>query len=498
MPLSADYTVSLPAEAKPGSFTVEAKEARTATVLVKGLTRGGRVEVKVNGVAPAGLELLATGGLAQGQADCALVTAPLRAGKNELTVAEADGVQVVHIPGTQHWFATSTQSPGKPAFSLDLEQLLTLEKEYSVNVYYGPQREHFLWFSGRWDRYYGEVYASAAQDVSGTTGAAEATLSYTLDYPKRNLVMPTTITLVPDLATGAFTLRVRQTMRALGEPSWGDNLEFLHVVINETYGLDWQDGVPDYTWYRTQREDAPDAAPGFHTCMVRFDDNSVRTYPYHGSTTDPQQISIAGGHHTGAAEPLGAVNTIGGFFTRTGVGSCGWVFHRYRASWRDDVTPLHSHCGDGADNHFLLFWGGLFTPVGMKTGDEVDMEYSLTMLPSEVLREQIEDLNEADLLYFGKEKEQKSQITGWIGTKQAVGLRRSDGSVILLGIGREGGRVPVSAATQAGAKRACRAFDLVRAQVEELKITDGTVEVKPGWFTLVDCGSALRPPKQGS
>ena len=48
---------------------------------------------------------------------------------------------------------------------------------------------------------------------------------------------------------------------------------------------------------------------------------------------------------------------------------------------------------------------------------------------------------EADLLYFGKEKEQKSKITGWIGTKQAVGLHRSDGSLILLGIGREPGRV---------------------------------------------------------
>ncbi len=495
MPLQADYTVDIAAAGKPGQFALEAPAAGTATVLVRGLSLGGFVEVKVNGGAPAGLELLATGGLLQGHADSALVTAQLKAGMNEVTVAESDGAQVVHVPGTQHWFGAATEAGGRPVFSLDLQQLLTVEKEYSVNVYYGPEWDHFLWFSGRWDRYYGEVYASAARKVCGSTGAGAATLAYTLEYPERNLVMPTSITLEPEPMTGAYTLRVRQVLRAVGEPSWGDNLEFLHVVINPTYGLDWQDGVPDYTWYRSQREDAPDALPGTHTGMCRFDDNSARTYPYHSSTTDPTKVTMAGQHHTGAAEPLEAVNTIGGFFTKTGVGSCGWVFHQYKASWRQDASPLHGHCGDGADNHFLLFWNELFTPLGMKAGDELEVEYSLTMLPSEVLREDIEDLNEADLFHFGKEKEQKSEITGWVGTKQAVGLRRSDGSLILLGIGREPGRLPVPTGTQAQARRICRSFDLIRPQVQDLQITEGSVEVKPRWVTIVDCGSALRWPK---
>ena len=493
MTLTADYTVHM-----PGPFVLEAKQAGTATVLVQGLVRGGYVEVRVNGAPPAGVELLATGGLAQGKADCALLTAALGAGKNEVTVAEHEGAQVVHVPGTQQWLGTSTQAGGKPMFSLDLAQLLNVEKEYSVNVCSGPRWEKFLWFSGRWDRYYGELYASQATEVSGSTGATAATLAYTLDYPQRHLVMPTRITLEPEPVTGAFTLRVHQILRATGEPgAWGDNLEFLHVVINQTYGRDWQDGVRDYTWYRSQREDSPDALPGTHTCMIRWDDDTTRTYPYHCSTSEPEKLARSGAHHTGAAEALGAVNTIGGFFTKSGVGCCGWVFHQYRASWRGDLTPLHSHCGDGADNHFYLFWGDLYTPLGMKAGDEVEVEYTLTMLPSEVLREDIEDLNEADLLYFGKEKEQKSELVGWIGTKQAVGLRRSDGSLLLLGIGKEPGRVPVPASSRAQARQVYRAQDMVRPQVEELKISEGTVEVRPGWFTVVDCGSVIRPPQAG-
>lgn len=490
----ADYVFEMPAGEGPATFSVEAAMPVEATVLVRGLTRGGAVEVTVNGEPASALELLASGGLEQGKAEAVLITAALQGRINEIAVTETEGAQVVHIPGTQHWFGTATQAAGKPMFSLDLDALLTLEKEYSVHAYFGPGWEPFLWFSGRWDRYYGEVYASAAREVKGSSGAT-ATLAYTLEYPARNLVMPTSITLEPDPATGAYTLRVRQVLRAVGEPSWGDNLEFLHVVINPTYGLDWEDGVPDYTWYRTMREDNPDALPGSHTALCRFDDNSARTYTYPPSTADPTQRSQSGAHHTGAAEPLGARNTIGGFFTKTGVGSCGWVFHRYEASWREDLTPLHSHCGDGADNHFLLFWNELFSPVGMGQGDEVEVEYSLTMLPSEVLREHIEDLNEADLHFFGKAQEQRSEIVGWVGTKEAVGLRRSDGSLLLLGIGREPGRVPVPAETSAQARRSCRAFDLARPRTEPVAIEDGEIEVRPGWITLVDCGSVLRWPE---
>lgn len=495
MPLQADLVLQFPAGEERAQFTVDRPVAGEATILVKGLSRGGWVEVAVNGKPPASLELLATGGLAQGRADCALLRAAFQAGRNEVAVAEHDGAQVVRLPGTNHWFATSTEAAGHPQFSLDLDELLKVEKEYSVNVYYGPAWEPFLWFSGRWDHYYGEVFAERATNVTGSTGPLEATLAYTLEYPPRNLVMPTEIALLRDPQGECFTLRVRQTLRAVGEPSWKDNLEFLHVVINPTYGLDWQDGVPDYTWFRSQREDCPEALPGSHTAMIRFDDNSRRVYPYRSSTADPEQVAISGFHHTSAAIPLEAVNTIGGFLTKSGVGSCGWIFSKYRSTFREDLSPLHSHCGDGADNHFLLFWGGLFTPLGMKAGDEVEIEYGLTMLPSEVLREDIEDLNEADLYLFGKEKEQKSQITGWLGTKQAVGLQRSDGSLIALGIGREPGRLRVPAMSQEKAQRVYRFFDLVRSQRERLQIKGGTVETKPGWFTVIDCGSVLNQPE---
>lgn len=257
MPLQADLVLQFPAGANHAQFTVDRPAAGEATVLVQGLSRGGWVEVTVNGKPPTALELLATGGLAQGKADCALLTAAFQAGKNEVAVAEHDGAQVVRLPGTNHWFATSTEATGHPQFSLDLDELLKVEKEYSVNVYYGPAWEPFLWFSGRWDHYYGEVFAERATNVTGGTGPLEATLAYTLEYPPRNLVMPTEIALVRDPQSECFTLRVRQTLRAVGEPSWKDNLEFLHVVINPTYGLDWQDGVPDYTWFRCQRRGLP-------------------------------------------------------------------------------------------------------------------------------------------------------------------------------------------------------------------------------------------------
>ncbi|HID22702.1 MAG TPA: hypothetical protein EYP14_09920 [Planctomycetaceae bacterium] len=191
-----------------------------------------------------------------------------------------------------------------------------------------------------------------------------------------------------------------------------------------------------------------------------------------------------------------ATNTIGGWFTKSGVGCIGLVFHRYQATFRNDLTPLHSHCGDGADTHFYLFWGDLYRPLGMKSGDRIEIEYSLTMLPSEPLPTDIEDINEADLWIFGKEKEQESTVVGWMGTKHSIGLRRSDGSVILLGIGTEPGRVRVPPETRQRLKRAFLLFDPGRPRFEPVSVRDGTVEVRPRWLTVLDCGSAHIGPPQ--
>jgi hypothetical protein len=487
--IDADYLLRVRAKSG-GRTTFEATASGPATMLVLGLTRGGAVTILVNGAPPASMELLARGGLALGRADSALVSAPVRAGLNEVLVSESDGVQMVRIPGTHQWFGASTSFAGSAMFSADLGEMFIPSREYCVSVYYGPQRSQFLSLSGRWDRYYGETYVDGMSRVQGGSGPNEATLSYTLEYSRRNLTMPTQLTLVPDPVSGAFTLRVRQVLRATGEPLLQPCMEYLHVKINDDGATDWGDGVTDYTWYRSQSGDNPDAAPGSHTGMVRVDDDTFRTYRYRVSNADAAKTALSDTHHTGGVWPLAASNTIGGFFTKTGVGSCGWVFEKYQASFRGDITPLYSHCGDGADTHFYLSWGEMLEPVGMRMGDKIEVEYSLTMLPSEVSREDIEDLNEADLHLFGKEKEQSSQITGWVGTKQAVGLRRCDGWLVLLGIGREPGRFPDPAARAANARVVYRVFDLPQPTHEALRISAGGVEVKPGWITVVDCGSA--------
>jgi len=496
MNVNADYSVKIARGKRTSQLTIQAPRAGKATVLVRGLSLGGHVQVQLNGKEPEAVELLSTKGLEQGRADSALVTASLQAGENRLTVAERPGAQTVRVAGTNLWFGTTTEAKGHPLFSVDFDELKKNKAEYPVTVYYGPGWEPFFWFSGKFDRYSGESYTQEIIDISGNTGPLEATLTYTASHPPRNLTMPTRITLVRDPGGETFTLRVHQTLRAAGKPSWGDNLEFLHVIINRKYGHDWGDGVPDFVWYRAQREDAPDTLPGSHTTLLRVDDNSLRRYPYPASTTDPQKVALSGTHHTGAAVAMEAANTIGGWFTKTGVGCIGLVFHTCKATFRNDLTPLHSHCGDGADTHHYLFWAGLYAPLGMEAGDQVDIEYCLTMLPSEPLHTDIEDINEADLFFFGKEKEQKSQIVNWIGTKRAIGLQRSDGSIILLGIGTRPGRVKVPEATQAKARRVFRMSDLGRPRYQKVKIANGTVEVRPRRVTVLDCGSALKGPGQ--
>ena len=487
-----DHTVKLPRGQRSGEFTLRAPKAGRAAILVQGLSLGGAVQVQLNGKAAKGVELLATKGRKSGRAEAARLTASLRAGENRLAVTESPGAQVVHVVGTRLWLATTSEARGHPVFSVDLERLRQNKVEYPVTVHYGPGHKPLCWFSGKFDKYHGDSYTHEILDVSGSSGEAEATLAYTASHPPRSLVMPHRITLVRDPSGATVTLRVRQTLRATGKPSWGHNLEFLHLVINPRYGHDWGDGVPDFVWYRTQRADAPDTLPGSHTTLVRMDDNSARVYPYPASTADPKKIATSGTHHTGAAVAMEATNTIGGWFTKAGVGCIGLVFHKYQATWRTDLTPLQSHCGDGADTHVYLFWGGLYTPLGMKAGDQVDIDYSLAMLPAEPLHTDIEDINDADLLTFGTEKAQRSRIVAWLGTKQAIGLERSDGSVILLGIGTKPGRVPLPERTVERAKRVFRFFDIARPKYQALSIADGAVDVRPHHVTIVDCGSALR------
>ena len=510
--LHADHTLSLRGSPR-GRVRFEAAEAGPATLLLLGLQGGGAVTITVNGAAPQGIELVdrgtpappgpsfgvfgslqAASRLPRGRADCALVSAVLHSGANEVEVTEAPGVQVGRLLGSNRWFATSTLSGGRPLFWIDLDILPTLRAEFPARLHYGPQGDGFLWFSARWDHYYGEVYGDRVSRIQGSSGGAAATLSYTVEYPTRSLLMPTQLTFTPEPLSGALTVRVRQVLRAVGETTCSNSLEFLHIKVSDAGAQDWGDGAVDYAWYRSESGDCPDAPPGSHTGMVRLVDTTLRTYAFRSSVVDARRTAVSDIRHTGAAVPLAASSAIGGYFSKTGVGSCGWVFHRYRASFRDDLRPIFSHCGAGADTHFYTTWSEFFNPLVLKAGDKIETEYSLTLLPCEVSREEIEDLNEADLHIFGSVQEQAAPIVAWLGTPQAIGLQREDGSLLLLGLGRQPARVPLSAATVAKAANAYRLFALAEPTYDYLDLAQNTVEVRPGWITVVDCGAALWEP----
>ena len=377
-----------------------------------------------------------------------------------------------------------------PLLTLDLDELLKNDVEYPVQVHYGPTREPFFWFSGKFDRYHGHTYATEARDVHATELDGASTLAYTLVDPRQHLVIPTSISVASTPAQDIYAIRVRQQLQAAGRPSWEGNVEFLHLVINERYGRDWEDGVPDWVWYRAQREDAPDTLAGSHTTLIRMKDRSTRVYPYPCSTTDPSKIALSGMGHTGAAVSFEAVNTVGGWFTKSGTGCIGLVFHAYDATWRDDLRPLHSHCGDGADSHHYAFWNEMFTPLGMSKGDELLLDYSLFLLPAEPLPTDIDELNEADIWYFGKESEQHAPITAWTASKDAIGLVRGDGSIIALGIGDREGTLPLPDGPHP--RFACLCYDRRRPRVEPLEPTDARIPTRPGWLTIVDRGAAIR------
>jgi hypothetical protein len=507
-----DFTLSLRDALPNGRVPFESPREGPATLLLLGLGGVGAVSIRVNGTMPVSVELLAPAGPGEGApgglpgapdaasvpgrggADRALVVARLNSGSNEVEVGETAGVQVVRVAGTDRWFVSSSLSAGSPLFRLDLAALTRPATGLAAQIHYGPTWASCLWFSGCWGQHSGEAPAQGFSAVQGTSGTDVATLSYTLEDPGRGLVMPTRLTFQPDPVTGVFTVRVQQTLRATQATNCDDSLEFLQVRVTEDGTRDWGDGTVDYAWYRSQVGDCPDAAPGGRTGMVRIATPTRLAPPGGRSAAGLPVVARPGVRGPAAAVPLGATNTIGGYFAKAGVGSCGWVFHRYRANFRDDLTPVYSRCGPGAGTHFHAACAELFGAMALGPGYWIEAEYSLTMLPCVVTREEIEDLNEADLRFFGTEKEQTAAVAGWFGTKTAVGLLRSDGSLILLGLGREPGRVPVPAGTVNKAVSVYRIFDLVDPTYDQLDLKGGTAEVRPGWITVIDCGAALWQP----
>jgi hypothetical protein len=499
IPTPAEYGFSLADGQTSAEFTFSAAVSKQVWILVEGLQHGGFVRVRINGLPPDSVELRAVGGLAQGRAGSVLIRASAQQGENQLLLAELDGVQMVRIPQTMTWFATSSDSGGKPRFSVNLGHMGgRYLNQYPVAVYYGQENSGFLRFTGFFDQYYGEIFSSGVTDIAGNSGVDDAGLTYVLHYPARGLLMPTRIKLVRSELPDNFSLRVWQRIQAAETPTFDDlsNVQFLHVVAPDAGGLDWGDGEPDWAWHRAQDADNPDVLPGSHVAICNIDDNSDKVSSYRASTSDPTKRTQSSAHHTGGAASMETENSIGGWFTRNGSGCVGLVFHRYRATFRDDLRPVFSHCGDGADTHFYLFCGELFGPLGMKRGDEIEIRYSLFFLPAEPQVSDICSLNDMDLQVFGAEPQQQTPITAWVATKEVLGLQREDGSLILWGLG--GGstprRFPITAAVAEKVQRVSRFVSPDQPEVEELKVTEGAVSVLPGTFTLLDCGAVLHPP----
>jgi hypothetical protein len=493
-PFAAELIVELPSGHRSADVEIISESDGRHRIFVRGLAYGGAVLVRVNDRSPQAIELLASGGLRSGRADCAWITADLVRGKNRVQIEEKEGVQIVRVPGSSIWFGAMSDASVGPKFSVDFSQWQKLEHEYPFTVYHGAAGEEFLFFSGKFDWYYGESYTEQVDGISGGSGENEATLTYYARHPSRGLRMPMQVTLVRSELAQNFSLRVRQVLQAEGTPHWKDNVEFLHVMLSRGYGQDWGDGVPDWTWFRTGREGNANTFGGSRTALARMRDYSGRTYVYPSSTANPAERATSGIHHTGAAFSMEAVNGVGGWFSRKGVGSCGIVFHSYRTSFREDLRPLHSHCGDGADTHFYLFWGGLFSPLGMKQGDEIEIEYSLCFIPSELQLTDVMDLNEADVSVFGDESTQRSALSGWVGTKDMVGLTRTDGSMLVRVLAGGPGRFPLPASSVAKAKSIQRLSDIGRNIRTAARFEDGMVEAAPGEFVIIDCGAGLPPP----
>ena len=491
--VTVGHVVELPAGSQVADLVITAMNSGPQKIFIRGLAHGGAVIVLVNDRLPLALELLASNGVKAGRADSAWVTADLVKGENRIHIQEKDGVQIVRVPDTSLWFGAASEVETGLRFSVDFSEWKKTECEYPFTVYHGPANEEFLYFSGKFDWYYGESYTAEVEGISGSSGQTEATLTYCARHPSVGLRMPMQVTLVRSDMPGNFSLRIRQLLQAEGTPQWKDNVEFLHVVLNKGYGRDWSDGESDWTWFRTGPEGSADAQGGSRTAFARMRDWSGRTFSYPSSTSNPSARTISGPHHTGAAFLMDSTNALGGWFSKKGVGSCGFVFHQYHANFRDDLRPLQSHCGDGADTHFYLFWGGLFSPVEMKKEEQMEIEYSLHFVPSEPQLTDIMDLNEVDINVFGDESSQKSPLSGWIGTKDMIGLTRADSSMLLLGLAGGPGRLPLPEDSAAKAKSIQRLSDVGRDVRSVAKVERGMVETAPGEFVIIDCGALLKP-----
>lgn len=458
---------------------------------VEGLCRGGAVVAKLDGQPITGALLSET---EEGPASALVIQRELKAGRHVLHVREEPGLQVFRVENTQCYLATGTEYGGEPVLKLDFDQR---GGWYPVEVRYGPGYEPMFWFSGKWDRYSDLSFTEKVIDVAGTSGANEARLRYTYVHAPRNLRMPTELILQRDAQTANVVLRVHQSLIATGPVDFSDkdNLEFLHVVIHRQYGRDWEDDLPDYFWNREQVDVDNDTLDGTHTHLVLMDDNSRRTFLYHPDSRDPKAIARSGTHHTGFGHPLHAENTIGGWFSKSGTGSVGWVMHKYRASFAEGLSPIHSHCGDGADTHIYAGWGRLFFPWKLTAGDRLDTEYTLQFMPSEPLREEIELINECDLILFGPERTTRSPIVGWYGTRDLCGLIRADGSALLLGIGENASAYPIPEAVRPSVKRVFRFSDIRNSNWAVAPAEGRNAVVEPGWITVVDCGSAREGPE---
>ena len=468
--------------------TVDAPKTGTYRIRVVGLRAGGAVVAELDGKRVGG-ELVAQ--RVGGPASEWRIDTPLSAGTHAVAVREEPGLQFYRVEGTQRYLATGTEYRKHPVLDLDFAKR---NGWYPVELRFGPKFEPFFWFSGKWDRYDKPSYTKEVRQIAATSGAESASLTF--EYVHGSLLMPTALVLERDAQTHNLIVRVRQTLEATGPLTFSkrDNIEFLHTVIHKQYGRDWGDGVPDYFWNREQVDIDNDTLPGTHTHFTRMDDNSRRRFPFHPSTRDPKLVKLSYGHHTGFGHPLHAENTIGGWFTKTGVGSVGWVMHKYQANFAKGLSPIHSHCGDGADTHIYAGWGELFFPWTLKAGDRLDVEYTLQCLPSEVLREQIELINEYDLAIFGEERKATSKIVRWYGTKDACGLVRSDGSALILGIGKRKTHYPIPPAVRKKVKVVFRLGDLRNCRFVTDPARGGAAAVHPWWVTVVDCGSALEGP----
>jgi hypothetical protein len=159
------------------------------------------------------------------------------------------------------------------------------------------------------------------------------------------------------------------------------------------------------------------------------------------------------------------------------VGSVALLFHRYEGPTGTNRSPVHSHCGDGADTHFYIGGEQLYLFLDMRAGRTITADYSIFALPSIVTTEQVTDLNEVDLYYFGTAAQAKSKIARWYGSKSVLGLIREGGF-----------RLPTP---RVNAARCRRVNDMGNDRIEPVPVQGGHVEVFPGFVTIVDAGALI-------